>query len=159
MEKNNRKVASTAKQAALSTLGERLHAARINAGLTQQRVAERLEATLQSVRNWEPGMSEPSEEVVDTLAALYGVLSPHLTGQASDPRPENSDQPPYQRVDVEPRLFREPKKDVRTVAVRGILTGRSEHRYPEEVRTGHGSTNQSHDDEAGPHVRKTRSLV
>ncbi len=123
MEKNNRKVASTARQAALSTLGEQLGAARINAGLTQQRVAERLEATLQSVRNWEPGRSETSEEVVDTLAALYGVLSPHLTGQASEPCPDNSDQPPYQRVDVEPRLFWEPKKDVRTLAVRGILTG------------------------------------
>ncbi len=49
MEKNNLNVSSTAKQATLSALGERLRAARINAGLTQQRVAERLEATPQSV--------------------------------------------------------------------------------------------------------------
>ena len=67
MEKNNRKVASAAKQAALTALGERLRAARINAGLTQQKVAERLEVTPQSVRNWEAGRSEPAVEAVDTL--------------------------------------------------------------------------------------------
>ena len=110
MEKNDRKVASAAKQAALTALGERLRAARINAGLTQQKVAERLEVTPQSVRNWEAGRSEPAVKAVDTLAALYGVAPRQLTGQALDPRPENRDQPPDQRVDVEPRLLQEARK-------------------------------------------------
>lgn len=110
MEKSNRKVSTAAKQAALAALGKRLHAARINAGLTQQKAAERLGVTPQSVRNWESGRSEPAEEAVDKLAALYGVLPPQLTGQEPELPLEDRNQPPDQRVDVEPRLLQEARR-------------------------------------------------
>ena len=74
-------MATAAKQAALTALGKRLHAAWINAGLTQQWMSERLGVTPQSVRNWESGRSEPAEETVDKLAALYVVLPARLTRQ------------------------------------------------------------------------------
>lgn len=107
MEKSNRKVATAAKQAALTALGKRLHAARINAGLTQQWVSERLGVTPQSVRNWESGRSEPAGVTVDRLATLYGVLPARLTGQAPEEPPEDGEQSPDQRVGVEPRLLQE----------------------------------------------------
>ena len=110
MEKSNRKVATAAKQAALTALGKRLHAARINAGLTQQWVSERLGVTPQSVRNWESGRSEPAEETVDRLAALYGVLPGQLTGQTPEQSLEEWDQPQDQRIDVEPRLLQEARR-------------------------------------------------
>ena len=110
MERNSRKVASAAKQAALTALGERLRAARINAGLSQQKVAERLEVTPQSVRNWESGRNEPSDEALEKVAALYGILPSQLTGQATEARPESEGQPPDQRVDVEPRLLQEARR-------------------------------------------------
>ena len=111
MEKSNRKVATAAKQAALAALGKRLHAARINAGLTQQRVSERLGVTPQSVRNWESGRSEPAEETVDRLAALYGILPARLAGQAPEQPPEDGEQSPDQRVGVEPRLLQEARRE------------------------------------------------
>ena len=110
MERNNRKVASAAKQAALTALGEKLHTARINAGLSQQKVAEHLEVTPQSVRNWESGRNEPSDEALEKVAALYGIPPSQLTGQAPESLPESKDQPPDQRVDVEPLLLQEARR-------------------------------------------------
>lgn len=110
MEKSNRKVATAAKQAALTALGKRLHTARINAGLTQQWVSERLGVTPQSVRNWESGRSEPAGETVDRLAALYGVLPVRLTRQAPEELPEEEEQSPDQRVGVEPRFLQEARR-------------------------------------------------
>ena len=110
MEKSNRKVATAAKQAALTALGKRLHTARINAGLTQQWVSERLGVTPQSVRNWESGRSEPAEETVGRLAGLYGILPAQLFGQAPEQPPDDGEQPPDQRVGVEPRLLQEARR-------------------------------------------------
>lgn len=68
METGNRNVAFAAKRAALAALGERLRAARTSAGLTQKTVAEQLEVSSQTVRNWEAGRHEPTEQMTDALA-------------------------------------------------------------------------------------------
>ena len=110
MEKNNRKVASAARRAALTALGERLRAARTNAGLTQQRVAQHLKITAQTVRNWEGGRSEPTEHSMETLAALYNVPWERLEGQTWESSSEVHDNRPDQRVRVEPNLLQDARK-------------------------------------------------
>lgn len=81
METSNRNVASAAKRAALRALGGRLRAARISAGLTQQAVAARVKVSPQTVRNWEVGRHEPTEQVTDTLVSMYGIPSERLKRQ------------------------------------------------------------------------------
>jgi len=50
-----------------------LEALRINAGLTQQDVADRLGVTRQTVAKWENGEVRPKELVIYALAKLYDV--------------------------------------------------------------------------------------
>lgn len=48
-----------------------LAAARVNAGLTQQDVAEKMHISKQTIINWEKGKTEPSVVQADQLAELY----------------------------------------------------------------------------------------
>lgn len=48
-----------------------LAAARVNAELTQQEVANRLHISKQTIVNWEKGKSEPSASQADMLSELY----------------------------------------------------------------------------------------
>ena len=82
METSNRNVAYAAKQTALTALGGRLRAARTSAGLTQQTVAERLGVSPQTVRNWETGRHEPTEQA--TEAPSLTVRHPIGTSQETD---------------------------------------------------------------------------
>lgn len=50
-----------------------LKALRVNAGLTQQDVADRLGVSRQTVINWENGDEPPKEIVIYALAYLYKV--------------------------------------------------------------------------------------
>ncbi|MCP8969691.1 helix-turn-helix transcriptional regulator [Ectobacillus ponti] len=50
-----------------------LEALRVNAGMTQQDVADRLGVTRQTVIKWEKGDVEPKELVIYALAKLYNV--------------------------------------------------------------------------------------
>ena len=55
------------------TLGERIRAARQAAGLSQEKLAERLGLTRQAVTKWETGQSAPSTENLLHLAEVLGV--------------------------------------------------------------------------------------
>ena len=55
MRTNHRRLAATAKRAALTTLGQKLRNAREHAEHTQQTVADNLAVVVQTVRNWETG--------------------------------------------------------------------------------------------------------
>lgn len=55
------------------TLGERIRAARQAAGLSQEKLAERLGLTRQAVTKWETGQSAPSTENLLRLAEVLGV--------------------------------------------------------------------------------------
>lgn len=48
-----------------------LAAARVNAELTQQDVADKLHVSKQTIINWEKGKSEPSASQADMLSELY----------------------------------------------------------------------------------------
>ena len=68
------------------TLGERIRAARQAAGLSQEKLAERLGLTRQAVTKWETGQSAPSTENLLHLAEVLGVPVTALLGEeASSP--------------------------------------------------------------------------
>ena len=68
------------------TLGERIRAARQAAGLSQEKLAERLGLTRQAVTKWETGHSAPSTENLLHLAEVLGVPVTALLGEeASSP--------------------------------------------------------------------------
>jgi len=50
-----------------------LEALRVNNGMTQQDVADRLGVSRFTVMKWESGKVEPKELVIYALAKLYGV--------------------------------------------------------------------------------------
>ena len=50
-----------------------LAAARVNAGLKQMEVAERMKVSKQTIINWEKGKSEPSTTQADILSDIYNM--------------------------------------------------------------------------------------
>ncbi len=66
-------VAAAGARVALKAFGLELRTARVEAGLRQGDVAEELGVSTQTIRNWESGRSEPSEENKQKLAEKYGV--------------------------------------------------------------------------------------
>mgnify|MGYP002625111859 CR=1 FL=1 len=57
----------------MATFGEKLKAARLNIGLNQAEVAEKLECAPTSLRNWENGKVQPSLEVLSKLCEVYRI--------------------------------------------------------------------------------------
>ena len=105
METATRSVASAAKQKALTGLGMRLRAARENTGLTQQEVAERIEVSTQSVRNWEAGRHEPTQEIIAVLSSPYCVRPQELGTGAPVSHDGTLLRNPNQRVEVDQQLL------------------------------------------------------
>lgn len=64
----------------LKSLALQLRNARTKAVLTQDEVAEKLEVTAQTVRNWEVGRSEPSATHKQALSRIYGIQTAELVG-------------------------------------------------------------------------------
>ena len=50
-----------------------LAAARVNAGMTQENVANRLGVSKQTIINWEKGRNIPGIPEVETLARIYNI--------------------------------------------------------------------------------------
>lgn len=50
-----------------------LKAARVNAGLTQEDVAEKMGVAVTTVRNWEKGNTDPKLSQFVMLCEIYGV--------------------------------------------------------------------------------------
>lgn len=50
-----------------------LKAARVNAGLTQAEVADTLNISVGTLKNWESGKSFPKPPQINALCELYGV--------------------------------------------------------------------------------------
>ena len=55
-----------------------LKALRINAGLTQKEVADRLGKSNKTISNWENGISFPEPKDIDALCELYNVSYDHI---------------------------------------------------------------------------------
>ena len=62
------------------TLGENLKRLRIERGLSQEEVAQKLFVSRQSVSKWENDVAEPGVENLKALARLYGVTVDVLVG-------------------------------------------------------------------------------
>ena len=91
-------------QSALWPLGRRLQNARREAGLTQRVVADALEVTPQTIRNWEAGRHEPPNRLRRQLADLYGTTVPEIMEQ--DPAGHVAVLTPHSRVDVDDARLR-----------------------------------------------------
>lgn len=50
-----------------------LAAARVNAGMTQEDVAQRLQVSKQTIINWEKGRTIPGIPEIEMLARIYGI--------------------------------------------------------------------------------------
>lgn len=53
-----------------------LESIRVRHGYSQEQVARRLEISLNTVRNWETGKTEPTLSKLKQLAELYGMTTP-----------------------------------------------------------------------------------
>ena len=62
----------------LESLARLLRNARTNMGLTQDEVAEKLEVTAQTIRNWEVKRTEPSATHKEALFRIYGIQTTEL---------------------------------------------------------------------------------
>lgn len=54
-------------------IGEKLKNSRVNAGMTQEKVAEEINVSRQTISNWENGKSLPDVISVIKLSDLYGI--------------------------------------------------------------------------------------
>lgn len=61
-----------------------LEAARRNANLTQDQVAEELGVSNKTVSAWEKGKSFPNAEKIDALCKLYGCSYDHINFLPND---------------------------------------------------------------------------
>lgn len=69
----------------MKTFGERLRAARLRAGLTQEQVALELGLSKAAVSRWEVGGTQPGVEALAMLRGLFGVsLDELICGDAKD---------------------------------------------------------------------------
>lgn len=50
-----------------------LKAARVNAGLTQEEAAKRLGIATSTLRNWESGITFPTQPKIEKLCEVYGI--------------------------------------------------------------------------------------
>ena len=61
-------------------LHEQIRCLRMARGITQVELAHRLGVSKQSVSNWESNNIQPSIELLEKIADLFGVTTDHLLG-------------------------------------------------------------------------------
>ena len=101
----NRSIASAAKHVALTILGKTLRKARLHAQLSQQAVGSHIGVTGQTVRNWETGRNEPSQETIDSLASLYNLHPEELRTDTPLLHPTNHGAHSRKRIKVDPLIL------------------------------------------------------
>lgn len=57
-----------------------LRAARINANLTQQEVADKTGVSKHTIINWERGRTKPKKHILIALSSIYGIDIDSLKG-------------------------------------------------------------------------------
>ena len=62
-------------------LHEQIRRLRTARGITQVELAHRLGVSKQSVSNWESNNIQPSIELLEKIAGLFGVTTDHLLGR------------------------------------------------------------------------------
>lgn len=61
-------------------IGQRIRELRIDAGISQQKLAEEIGVNRSAVSFWESGINEPKATYIARLAILFGVTSDYLSG-------------------------------------------------------------------------------
>lgn len=61
-----------------------LRAARVNVGLSQKAVAERLGVSNKTISNWENGVTFPPADIIPAICELYGVSYDNLNFLPND---------------------------------------------------------------------------
>ena len=61
-------------------IGQRIRELRIDAGISQQKLAEEIGVNRSAVSFWESGINEPKATYIARLATLFGVTSDYLLG-------------------------------------------------------------------------------
>ena len=150
---------SAARQTALAVLGSRLRAARMQSGFTQAEVAHNLEVSTQSVRNWEAGRTEPSEERVQRMSVLYDVPAEVFQNATLVPKIGALSPERFNRVKVDPEQAAtgtSASKPHQSRGRRGLWNIREKH---SAVREGRGKTEARPVNGAGRCVRETSNVV
>lgn len=62
----------------MDTLRISLAAARVNANMTQEKVAKALGLSTQTIINWENGKTQPKIDQCERLSELYGIPSQNI---------------------------------------------------------------------------------
>lgn len=57
-----------------------LRAARVNADLTQQEVADKIGVSKHTINNWERGRTKPKKYILIALSSIYGIDIDSLKG-------------------------------------------------------------------------------
>ena len=90
----------------------KLTSLRVQKGLSQSELAERLHVTRQAVSRWEGGKTEPDVDTLIAIAKIFGVSLDYLCGADEVLRPERKEELP----EKEKR-----KKSVRVIAGIAVL--------------------------------------
>ncbi len=95
------------------TLGERLYEMRKAKGLSQERVAEELEVTRQTVSKWETDQTTPDFDKIIPLCELYNITADELIKGSAESQSNNYNYDYYDSsaYDIQPMEQAESKKE------------------------------------------------
>jgi len=71
-QRHNGIESAAAEQRQRSTVGRNIHDSRVQAGLTQEQLADRLGVTQEVVSRWERGRRMPRAEALEAISELFG---------------------------------------------------------------------------------------
>jgi len=94
---------------------QRLHDLRLKNGLTQQKLAERVEMSVLQIRRYESGRAQPTLDVIKRLAVTLGVTADELIFEPNERGPESDLMMEFEAIS---RFSEEEKK-----TVKGVLKG------------------------------------
>lgn len=77
----------------MNNLGTNIKELRVAENLTQEKLAEELNVSFQSISRWENGISTPDISLIPVIARFFGVLTDHLFGLEDEEKekPKKSD--------------------------------------------------------------------
>ena len=97
-------------------IGDNIRTLRLEKGMTQKEIADRLFVTAQAVSRWENGEVEPSLSTITELAKIFGVSTDALLGLHPEDAPAQEPEPvptPEPEVIIEKEyVYREPPRQV-----------------------------------------------
>ena len=91
-------------------VGDNIRTLRLEKGMTQKEIADRLFVTAQAVSRWENGEVEPSLSTITELAKIFGVSTDALLGLHTEP--ESAPAPEPEIIIEKEYVYKEPPRQV-----------------------------------------------